>query len=122
MHADGCQLRLLRGSFCCIYKYLILNVIHLKLIVVYVSSCCCSVSVVSNSFATPWTVAHKAPLFMEFPRQQHWSGLPCPSPGESSRPRHGSHVSCMDRQILYQLSHQGSPYVNYTSIIKHLKN
>ena len=26
-------------------------------------------------FATPWTVAHQAPLFMEFSRQEHWSGL-----------------------------------------------
>ena len=25
---------------------------------------------------TPWTVAHQAPLFMEFARQEHWSGLP----------------------------------------------
>jgi len=28
---------------------------------------------------TPWTVAHKAPLSMEFPRQKYWSGLPFPS-------------------------------------------
>ena len=32
-------------------------------------------------FATPWTVAHQAPLSMEFSRQEHWSGLPFPSPG-----------------------------------------
>ena len=32
-------------------------------------------------FATPWTVAHQAPLFMEFSRQEYWSGLPLPSPG-----------------------------------------
>ena len=30
----------------------------------------------------PWTVDHQAPLSMEFPRQEHWSGLPFPSPGE----------------------------------------
>ena len=29
-------------------------------------------------FVTPWTVAHQAPLFMEFSRQEHWSGLPFP--------------------------------------------
>jgi len=33
----------------------------------------------SNSFATPWTVAHQAPLSMGFPRQEYWSGLPFPS-------------------------------------------
>ena len=36
----------------------------------------------SNSFATPWTVARQAPLSMEFPRQEYWSGLPFPSPGD----------------------------------------
>ena len=34
-----------------------------------------------DSFAAPWTVAHQAPLSMGFPRQEHWSGLPFPSPG-----------------------------------------
>ena len=29
---------------------------------------------------TPWTVAHQAPLSMGFSRQEHWSGLPFPSP------------------------------------------
>ena len=33
-------------------------------------------------FATPWTIARQAPLFMEFSRREYWSGLPCPSPGE----------------------------------------
>ena len=31
---------------------------------------------------TPWTVAHQAPLFMGFPRQEYWNGLPFPSPGD----------------------------------------
>ena len=31
---------------------------------------------------TPWTVAHQAPLSMEFSRQEYWSGLPFPSPYE----------------------------------------
>ena len=35
--------------------------------------------VISDSFATPWTVAHLAPLFMGFPRQEFWSGLLFPS-------------------------------------------
>ena len=30
-------------------------------------------------FVTPWTVAHQAPLFMGFPRQENWSGPPFPS-------------------------------------------
>ena len=31
-------------------------------------------------FATPWTVAHQAPLSMGFSRQEYWSGLPFPPP------------------------------------------
>ena len=36
----------------------------------------------SNSFVTPWTVACQAPLSMGFPRQEYWSELPFPSPGD----------------------------------------
>ena len=36
---------------------------------------------------TPWTVACQAPLSVELSRQEYWSGLPFPSPGESSWPR-----------------------------------
>ena len=32
--------------------------------------------------ATPWTVAHQALLSMEFYREEYWSGLPFPSPGD----------------------------------------
>ena len=37
-------------------------------------------------FATPWTVAHQAPPSMGFSRQEYWSGLPFPSPGELPDP------------------------------------
>ena len=40
--------------------------------------------VVSDSFATLWTTALQAPLSMWFPRQEYWSGLPFPSPGNMS--------------------------------------
>ena len=44
--------------------------------------CACQVaSVMSDSYLTPWTVAHQAPLSMGFSRQEYWSGLPFPSPG-----------------------------------------
>ena len=36
--------------------------------------------------ATPWTAAHQAPLSMRFPRQEYWSGLPFPSPGNLPNP------------------------------------
>ena len=37
-------------------------------------------------FATPWTVAYQAPPPMEFSRQEYWSGLPFPSPGDLPDP------------------------------------
>ena len=37
-------------------------------------------------FATPWTVAYQAPLSMGFSRQECWSGLPFPSPGDLPDP------------------------------------
>ena len=43
-------------------------------------------SVMSHSFATPWTVAHEAPLSMGFPKWEFWSGLPLPSPGDRPDP------------------------------------
>ena len=37
-------------------------------------------------FGTPWTVAYEAPLSMGFSRQEYWSGLPFPSPGDLPDP------------------------------------
>ena len=51
-------------------------------------SCGCVLShlaVVSNS-VTQWTAAHQAPLSMGFSRQEYWSGLPCPPPGDLPNP------------------------------------
>ena len=41
--------------------------------------CLCVLSHV-RLFALPWTIVHQAPLSMEFPRQEYWSGLPFPTP------------------------------------------
>ena len=37
-------------------------------------------------FVTLWTVAHQDPLSMGFPRQEYWSGVPCPPPGDLPNP------------------------------------
>ena len=47
--------------------------------------CVCVLSRV-RLFVTPWTVAHQAPLSMGSSRQEHWSGLPCPPPGDLPDP------------------------------------
>ena len=57
-------------------------------------------------FATPWTVAYQAPPSTGFSRQEYWSGLPFPSPGESSQTRDRTRI--IGRRF-YRLSHQGSP-------------
>ena len=36
----------------------------------------------SSSFGTPWTIIRQAPVSMEFSRQEYWSGLPFPTPGD----------------------------------------
>ena len=43
--------------------------------------CACVLSHV-RLFATPWTVVHQAPLSMKFSKQEYWSGLPFPIPGD----------------------------------------
>ena len=52
---------------------------------------------------TPWTVAHQAPLSMDFSRQEYWGGLTFPSPGDLPDP--GIEPG---GRLLYHLSHQGS--------------
>ena len=64
-------------------------------------------SVVSD-WAAPWTVSYQAPLSMGFSRQEYWSGLPFPFPGDLPNPgiKPGSPALQAD---VYCLSHQGSP-------------
>ena len=38
-------------------------------------------------FVTPWTAAHQVPLSMGFPRQEYWSVLLFPTPGDIPNPR-----------------------------------
>ena len=59
--------------------------------------------VMSDSFATLWT--HHAPLSMGFPKQEYWSGLPFPSPGDLPYPGSNPHWQADS----LPLSHQGNP-------------
>ena len=47
---------------------------------------CCATSLQSCQTATLWTVARHAPLTMGFSRQEYWSGLLCPPPGDLPDP------------------------------------
>ena len=68
---------------------------------------CLSGLVLSRLFVTLRIVAHQGLLSMEFSRQEQWSGLPFPSPGDIPNLTQGSNLSLPQRrQILYCLSHQ----------------
>ena len=55
---------------------------------VCVHACACMLSsfIYVQLSETPWTVAHQAPLSMEFSRLEYWNGLPCPPPGDLPNP------------------------------------
>ena len=55
--------------------------LYMALAVVFVQSLTCE-----RLFVTLWAVARQAPLSMEFSRQEHWSGLPFPLPGDLPDP------------------------------------
>ena len=62
-------------------------------------------------FATPWTVAHRAPLSMGFSRQEYWSGLPLPPPGDLPDPGIKPASPALQADSLL-LNHEGSPEVD----------
>ena len=63
--------------------------------------------------ATPWTVAHQAPLSMGFSRREYWSGLPCLPPGDLPHPgiEPASPVTAGLKANSLLLSHQGNPNI-----------
>ena len=72
-------------------------------------------------FATLWTVARQAPLSMQFSRQEYWSGLPFPSPGDCPDP--GIELRSPALQANSCLSQQGSPLSSLVQqIIIHITN
>ena len=68
----------------------------------------------SDSLATPWTVAHQVPLSMGLSKQEHQSGLSFFSRG-SSWPRDQTHVSCLADRFLY-------PWATWEAKVKPLRN
>ena len=78
--------------------------------------------VIFDSFATPWTVAHQAPLSLGLNRQEYWSRLPFPSPGDL--PDLGvESVSSALASRFFTTEPSGKPhYVNYIGINLCLQN
>ena len=68
--------------------------------------------IVFDSFETPWKEDHQAPLSVGFPRQEYWSGLPFPPPGDLPDTGIEDQLSCIGRQILYhRLSHREALFI-----------
>ena len=69
-------------------------------------------------FATPWTVAYQAPPSRGFSRQEYWSGLPFPSPGDLPNPGIKSRSPALEADAL--TSEPKNPYKGYKIGIKYL--
>ena len=66
-------------------------------------------SLFAQLFVTPWTVAHQAPLSVEFSRQEYWSGLPFPSPEDLPDPGIEPMSPALAGGFFLPQSHLGSP-------------
>ena len=90
----GTRIQFGQGESLCGCVYVITKVIHASpLEPISLNSLVYSLPYVSvkslsrvRLFATPWTVAYQAPPSMGFSRQEYWSGLPFPSPGDLPNP------------------------------------
>ena len=75
-----------------IYTYMYICIIHIHIyficVYIYIAYICYVLSPFSRvQLCNPWMAARQAPLSIGFSRQEYWSGLPCPSPGDLSDPR-----------------------------------
>ena len=102
------------GSHCSFFssfnisKSSLLHNCHTSYLTMWYCCCCLLTRLCPTLLAALWSVARQAPLSMGFPRQEYWSGLPIPFPGDLLNP-----------YLLYwqvdslPLSHQGSPTMLY---------
>ena len=79
----------------------------------------CQITSVVSNFTTLWTVTHQAPLSMGFSRQEYWSGLSCPPPGDlpSAAIKATSSASFALEEDSLLLSHWGSPYPHNNPVL-----
>ena len=83
---------------------------HTHYIYIYIYICCCLVTKSVWLFCKP--IIHQASLSMWFPRQEYWSALPFPPPGESANPRIEPLFSALQAESL-SLSHWESLYLHF---------
>ena len=65
-------------------------------------------------FAIPWTVAYQVPPFMGFSRQEYWTGLPCPPPGDLPNPGTKPKYPTLQVDSLPSKPPENSNYILYT--------
>ena len=78
--------------------------------------CLCAVASVMSDSVTPWTAARQAPLSTGFSRQEYWSGLPCPPPGDLPDP--GMEPESLMSPVVHTLQ-AGSLLMNHGGIARH---
>ena len=76
---------------------------------------CTITTVVSNYFATPWTVAHQASLSIGFYRQEYWGGLPLPYSREFFWPRDPTQIFCFADRF-FTMESLGKPLLMLNSL------
>ena len=107
--------------YCCIQLANVLLKIFLHQIHQRWMACVCVLSPFSCVWlcVTLWTVAHQAPWFMGFSRQESWCGLPCPPPGDLPDPgiEPASPTAPALQADSLPLSHQGSSITMIRTII-----
>ena len=81
--------------------------------------CCCLVGKSCLTLVTLWTIAHQAPLSVEFPHQEYWSGLPLHPPGDLPDPEMES-MSPALADGFFTIKPQGKPTnrIQYTASSK----
>ena len=68
-------------------------------------------------FTIPWTIAHQAPLSMGFTRQENWSGLPYPSPGDLPEVKQSKDKYHMISLCMWNLKRKGTSELIYKTEI-----
>ena len=75
--------------YLCLFFFLVADTVqsttlrHSEALSTIKEALCQVASAVSDSLRPPWTIAHQAPVYMGFSRQEYWSGLSCPAPKEA---------------------------------------
>ena len=70
----------------CVHIYIHTHTYTPMYMYTHIYCCGCLVTKSCPTLVTPWFIAHQAPLPMGFPREEYWSGLPFPSPGDLPSP------------------------------------